>query len=157
MRVFNTGLSTAAVKVANCIICPGAIPDEDVKWFHTNFQGDSLHREPKLVGEVYARQSQIHQAEVWSVRQYQRIAMSSDKEKKPKTTKISKFLVQGGNQVVKQLFVFDELPAIYKSVCAQTPSCGNSLLLLSRRDCSLLLAISIVLDSTIWNNSTRKQ
>ena len=31
MRVFNTGLSTAAVKVANCIICPGAIPDEDVK------------------------------------------------------------------------------------------------------------------------------
>ena len=40
---------------------------------------------------------------------------------KPKTTKISKFLVQGGNQVVKQLFVFDELPTIYKSVCAQKP------------------------------------
>ena len=40
----------------------------------------------------------------------------------PKSTKISKFLVQGGNHAVKHLFVFDELPAIYKSVCAQKPS-----------------------------------
>ena len=39
----------------------------------------------------------------------------------PKSTKISKFLVQGGNHAVKHLFVFDELPAIYKSVCAQKP------------------------------------
>jgi len=31
---------------------------------HCSSQGDSLQREPKLVGEVYARQSQIHQAEV---------------------------------------------------------------------------------------------
>ena len=38
---------------------------------------------------------------------------------KPKTTKISKFLVQGGNQMMKHLFVFDELPAIYKHVCTK--------------------------------------
>ena len=31
---------------------------------HVHLKGNTLQREPKLVGEVYARQSQIHQAEV---------------------------------------------------------------------------------------------
>ena len=41
--------------------------------------------------------------------------------KKPKTTKISKFLVQGGNQAAKYLFVFTELPIIYQKVCEMEP------------------------------------
>ena len=41
--------------------------------------------------------------------------------KKPKTTKISKFLVQGGNHMEKHFFVFTELPLIYKKVCESKP------------------------------------
>ena len=36
---------------------------------------------------------------------------------KPLKTKKSKFLVQGGNHATKYLFVFNEMPKIYKMVC----------------------------------------
>ena len=42
--------------------------------------------------------------------------------KKPKTTKVSKFLVQGGNHMAKYSFVFTELPIIYKTVCNAKPA-----------------------------------
>ena len=42
--------------------------------------------------------------------------------KKPKTTKISKFLVQGGTHMAKYIFVFTELPIIYKKVCDAKPA-----------------------------------
>ena len=48
---------------------------------------------------------------------YQGCELTIHLYKKPKTTKISKFLVQGGNHVKKYFFVFTELPLIYKKVC----------------------------------------
>ena len=40
---------------------------------------------------------------------------------KPVKSKKSKFLVQGGNHAFKCLFVFDEMPKIYKMVCKLKP------------------------------------
>ena len=41
---------------------------------------------------------------------------------KPVKSKKSKFLVQGGSHAAKYLFVFNEMPKIYKMVCEMKPS-----------------------------------
>ena len=62
----------------------------------------------------------VEVSRLWKI-SYEGVELTIHLYKKPKTTKVSKFLVQGGNHVAKYLFVFTELPIIYKKVCEMEP------------------------------------
>ena len=56
---------------------------------------------------------------LWKI-MYKEIELTVHFYNKPKSTKVSKFLVQGRDLMAKNLFVFNELPSVYKSVCTKS-------------------------------------
>ena len=76
----------------------------------------NIYGEPK----VNRTKTGTETSRLWRI-VYQGCELTIHFYKKPKTTKISKFLVQGGNHMKKYCFVFTELPLIYKKVCESKP------------------------------------
>ena len=76
----------------------------------------NIYGEPK----VNCTKTGTETSRLWRIA-YQECELTIHFYKKPKTTKVSKFLVQGGNYMTKYNFVFTELPLIYKQVCESKP------------------------------------
>ena len=77
----------------------------------------TLYGEPKINSNA---KTGVEVSRLWKI-SYEECELTVHLYKKPKTTKTSKFLVQGGNHSAKYLFVFTELPIIYKKVCEMEP------------------------------------
>ena len=77
----------------------------------------NLYGEPNKVNNT---KTGAEISRLWRIN-YQGCELTIHLYKKPKTTKISKFLVQGGSHLKKYSFVFTELPQIYKKVCEAKP------------------------------------
>ena len=77
----------------------------------------TIYGEPKVNNNA---KTGVEISRLWKI-SYEECELTVHFYKKPKTTKTSKFLVQGRNHGAKYLFVFTELPIIYKRVCEMVP------------------------------------
>ena len=91
------------------------VENEQVESWDECFQ--NLYGEAKINTNA---KTGIEVSRLWRI-PYEGYELTIHLYKKPKTTKVSKFLVQGGNHVAKYSFVFSELPIIYKRVCEMEP------------------------------------